>query len=81
MNWDYRIMRRTTITHDYTDIIDGIHEVYYEKDGTVSSWTADAVEIMSEPGDMEEELKHVCKALEKPILDYETGKEITVNNN
>jgi hypothetical protein len=69
MTWNYRLMRRNGFL--------SIHEVYYKDDGKVRTWTEDPME----PGgdtveEVQQDLKWMARALTKPILDYETGKEI-----
>lgn len=67
MTWDHRVMRRE-------DGFLEIHEVYYE--GEKVSWTENATYPCGET--LEEvrlDLERMLRCLEKPILDYETGKE------
>jgi len=66
MGWNNRVMR-------YKDGSLGIHEVYYEDDGTVNGYTIEAVGCY---GDDLEDLKLgldlKLQALDREILDYES---------
>lgn len=74
--WEYRVMRRVEgiVTNYFTF---GIHEVYYNKKGERETWTS---ERMSPHGitieGLRSDLRRMSSALKKPVLDYETGKEI-----
>lgn len=62
------------------DVIDSIHEVYYDKDDKVTGWTENPITASCHPLDdenMKEELERFMKATLKPILDFKTGMEIT----
>jgi len=78
-HWNHRVMRRTCPTGE---IIDQIHEVYYKDDGTVDGWTTDGVApqfyVNEDDGQksLRDELDRFARALDKPTLDYNTGKEI-----
>ena len=77
--WNFRVMRHfhpasTDPEENYTY---RIHEVYYDEDGKVTTWTQNpsapfSLNILS----LDLELKKMSKALTKPVLDYGTGKEI-----
>ena len=85
--WTHRVMRKT---ESNGDISYGIYEVYGEKGSY--SWSETPVSVdhyvdyaFAEPEELEhnnmlEELRQwhgvMGKALEKPVLDYETGEEI-----
>lgn len=74
MHWNHRIVRRKhTYVDGSTEYTYGIHEVYYDEDGNVETWT---VEPTYPHGDSIEDikwsLKHMAKCLEHPVLDYET---------
>lgn len=54
----------------------GIFEVYY-KEGNVNGWTQEAVRVYTDNLDeIKKTLQYMQEALNKPILDYKTGKEI-----
>jgi len=72
--WNYRVMRIQH--HDKNDEY-GVFEVYYNKDGSVDGWTEDAVRIYTDNiEEIEETLLKMQESLKKPILDYQTGKEV-----
>lgn len=74
MSWNHRVMRMTS-EGDGDSF--GIHEVYYNADGTVENWTERAIAVYGEDvEDLRWALDRMIACLEKPILDYETGKEI-----
>lgn len=75
MSWEFRVMKQKY--HHPINNEDmyyyGIHEVFYNKDNTDFSYTADAVDV---GGDSLEDIRWVLeamlKALDKPVLDYGT---------
>lgn len=73
-HWNYRVMR---IAHLDKNEEYGIFEVYYDANGNVEGWTENASRIYT---DNLEEIKRtldlMSRALNKPILDYKSGKEI-----
>lgn len=72
-HWNYRVMR---INNKHKNEEYGIFEVYY-KNGKPDGWTEEAVRIYTDNFDeIKETLQYMQEALEKPILDYQTGKEI-----
>ena len=76
MTLDYRIMRKIEgrgCTHWYSY---GVYEVFYEKGGKLS-WTEEPIYLMGDTmKEIADEMTMILKALEKPILDWKTGKEI-----
>ena len=75
-------MRRTYTHPDgETEVIDSIHEVYYDEDGTIVTWTTDGVAPtfhvgVDEGTGIADDINRFLRATDKPILDWETGKEI-----
>lgn len=67
MSWNYRVMRREFAG----EVSFGIHEVYYNEDGSIRNWTTDPVSC---GGETIEELQHdhECQsyAFGKPVLDW-----------
>ncbi|MDP2345853.1 MAG: hypothetical protein Q8O67_33240 [Deltaproteobacteria bacterium] len=68
-SWNYRVMRRDD---DFA-----IFSVYYDADGRCTGWSqtpapfsADSVEGLSS------ELRRFAAAVQKPVLDFETGAEV-----
>lgn len=91
MSWEYRVMRQThkwTVAKvEKSKYVYQIHEVYYhldENNKIETSWTVNPIEAYScpEPEDKDKlegmrwQLEKMLEALDKPILDYETGKEL-----
>lgn len=77
MSWNYRVMKRKhKLPSGGTEDEFGIYEVYYNNKGKVDGWTEDSV---APHGETLEELKKAFDlykgALDKPALDYKTGKE------
>jgi hypothetical protein len=76
-------MRRTYILDDVEEVIDSIHEVYYDDDNAVLNWTENEVAPTFYPNEDDDQdsilddIKRFERATTMPILDYETGKEIT----
>ena len=68
MSWNHRLMKMKDGEDDFYQI----HEVYYDKEGNVVSYTKNGVTV---GGNDIEEVKWVLlemlKALDKPVLDYE----------
>lgn len=80
MTWNARVMRKKIFVKALSrEVISyGIHEVYYNKNGNVNSWTKDAMTLGNSESLDELKALHELwgKAFGKPILDYETGEEI-----
>lgn len=74
-SWNHRVMEHKGLNNEK---FYAIHEVYYEDD-VVESWTL-GEEGMAPFGDTAEELTsdlhHMIEAAKKPILSFETGKEV-----
>jgi hypothetical protein len=70
--WNHRVMRRTVDGETF----DAVYEVFYTDDGVVEGWTDNPVSPMSEPGNIREDIERFLRACDKPMLDWETGKEI-----
>jgi hypothetical protein len=55
----------------------GIHEVYFYESGKIDSWTRDEIAPYGETlEELTEDFKFQKEALHRPVLDYETGKEV-----
>lgn len=56
----------------------GIHEVYYDENGKPSGWSESPRPIMEyNINGLSRMLKNMLEAVEKPVLDYESGAEIS----
>ena len=77
MTWDYRIIWRECLNSKAYEI----YEVYYDREGKVSSWTYEGA---SATGNTLEELKESFElykqAFSRPVLDYDTGMEVSNDN-
>ena len=78
MSWNHRVVRRFyPNTHMDDSILYEIHEVYYDKDGTIGSITQEPISIMEETvDDLRKTVERLTKCLESPIIDYETLEEL-----
>lgn len=80
MVWNHRVMRR--VSPDTGLPFYQIHEVFYytEEDGTeglVAGWTENGVAPCGETKkELKKDLKRMLDSLDKPVLDYETGKPV-----
>lgn len=79
MTWNYRVVRIIHVHPDGTRESDyGIHEAFYTDDqSTPSSITVNQIAPYGETkGELRECLAMMLKALDKPVLDYDTRKEV-----
>ena len=78
MSWNHRVVRRFyPNTHMDDSILYEIHEVYYDKDGTIGSLTQEPISIMEETvDDLRKTVERLTKCLESPIIDYDTLQEV-----
>lgn len=87
MSWNYRILRhvdpapsRMETLYPNGIIWYGIHEVYYDEQGTPHSCSVNEMELKGESAvDIAQDMKLMALAFDKPILEYsyfeEKGKE------
>lgn len=69
MSWNYRIV---TLDNGVTF---GIHEVFYNFDGSIRMWTETSVKPFGDtPEDLREEVKYMMQAFDKPALTERDGK-------
>lgn len=68
MTWNHRVVRSVSAvdgTVAYT-----IREVFYEDDGKVSGWTADAIEPHGETLDeLRQNIARMAECTDRPVLD------------
>lgn len=75
MSWNHRVVRRV---YPDAEVLYEIHEVYYNPDGTVDMMTVDGIDPIGEDlAGLRWTLEHMLRALEKPVLDYDTREEIS----
>lgn len=77
MSWNHRVVKRTWKNEGREDDhMYGVHEAYYDENGKVfmitDNPTAPSGDNME---DLKENLEHMVKALEHPILDYDNIPE------
>jgi len=72
--WNYRVMRRKWVNDYYTH---SIHEVYYNNKGRATLWSQDPLPPIGDSlKELKRDIKFYKQALDKPVLDFKTGKEI-----
>lgn len=80
MIWNYRVMRahEKIPNASNSETYYAIYEVYYAEDGSITNWTQDASgsPFGATLEEMSNDLAWIMTALTKPVLDYETGKEV-----
>lgn len=71
MSWNYRVIRRSFISADDTKAYSyAIHEVYYNEDMTIKSWTVDPIDACGEAiKELKECLECMLLACSKPVLE------------
>jgi len=68
MKWNYRIIRRTFGSNELYQV----HEVYYDDDGCIKSWTENPIIPAGEtPEELKEDFFKQLQAFEHPFLDYD----------
>ena len=68
MSWNHRLMKMKDGEDDFYQF----HEVFYDKEGNVESYTKNGVTVGgSNIGEVKWVLLEMLKALSKPVLDYE----------
>jgi hypothetical protein len=69
MTWNHRVVKRTF----NDEVFYGIHEVYYDDDGTINGCTMEPVAIQEESvEDLEVTLTRMLQCAVKPVLDFDT---------
>lgn len=77
MSWNYRVVKTITkIPLGDTDISYGIHEVYYDSNGTIINISEIAYPISDDLEGLKWNLKEMMEAFDKPVIDYNTGEEL-----
>ena len=68
MSWNHRLMKMKDGEDDFYQI----HEVFYDKEGNVESYTKNGVTVGGKNiGEVKWVLLEMLAALDKPVLDYE----------
>ena len=77
MSWNYRVVKTVTkIPLGDMDISYGIHEVYYDSNGTIINISEIAYPISDDLEGLKWNLKEMMEAFDKPVIDYNTGEEL-----
>lgn len=75
MSWNYRVIKT-----DHEEPVFVIHEVYYDENGLVKSWSEDPMHPLGEsPEELKQDVKLMQAALDRPAInavDLETGKKL-----
>lgn len=66
--WNYRVIRKRHL--DSNNVSYQVHEVYYDDEGNVESWTENPVEPYGETAEaLREEIRYFLQAFRRPILE------------
>lgn len=69
MSWNYRVLRHSHKSMHGDEHYYSIHEVYYEKDGSIHAWSANPVSVGGETfAEIHAELDRMRNALNRPVL-------------
>lgn len=72
MTWNYRVIKTKQIIDKIEHITYAIHEVYYDENGQVESWTENPVYLASESvNELKQDLLYIKKAFALPVLNEE----------
>lgn len=75
MGWNHRIMKRTHQIGEVSEVEYGMYEVYYTEDDVPDGWSTEPINMTSEDlVGFKTLMEKYQMALDKPVLDYETGK-------
>lgn len=74
--WNHRVLRKKDVGGEWY----AVHEVYYDKKGKPTGATQDEVGPCGETLEqLKAELEMFARALDKPVLDYETLQEVAAS--
>ncbi len=75
MAWDYRVIKHT----DEGEVSYQIHEVYYDENQIIESWTENSIKPYGEtPVELKEDILMQLQAFQKPILELNLCKDSLV---
>lgn len=74
--WNYRVVEKNITNKidcseiEYDTTTYGVHEVYYDEDGTITMWSVESISPYGEGcvKDLEVDIKFMFEACSKPIL-------------
>ena len=79
-HWNHRVVRRVYHHSGHEEVTYAIHEAHYREEGKGSGKcdiTMNPTDVSGESvDDLKWTLEHMLKALDKPVLDYDTREEI-----
>ncbi len=82
LGWNFRIMRRVYPAPDFMPnhepyTMYGMYEVYYDENEKPTGWSQDPQDFNCEfPDGVAWTIERYSEAIDKPMLEYETGAEI-----
>jgi hypothetical protein len=69
--WNYRVLRRVYGEGKDAEESFGIHEVYYDKDGSAEMCSVDPIDAHgSTPEELKADLENQLKAFNQPVLEW-----------
>ncbi len=68
MTWNYRIVQHRD---ELEETVFGIHEVHYDENGKITSFTEEAVIVGTDLLELSETLNKIGKAFDKPVLNID----------
>ena len=72
MAWDYRVIKHI----DEGVVSYQIHEVYYDEDQVIKSWTENSIKPYGEtPEELKKDILMQLQGLDKPVLDFDLCKD------
>ena len=72
MAWDYRVIKHI----DEGEVSYQIHEVYYDEDQVIKSWTENSIKPYGETlEELKKDILMQLQGLDKPILDFDLCKD------
>lgn len=70
MSWQYRVIKTKKIWNDYTEDHYQIHEVYYNSDGSIDTWSVDPCTPFGETAaELNDDLNMFIRATVLPVLE------------
>ena len=73
MSWNYRLCKSTYKGDGYEEVSYVIHEVYYNKDGSIWAVTENGASVYGESvGEAKEVMDKMLRAFEKDVIDLDT---------
>ncbi len=78
MSWNYRTIATPSKLNSYYEY--SIHEVYYNENGSINSWTENSISAYGDSKEeLQEDLQLMLKASTLPVLKEVNGKLVEFN--